>query len=86
MTDKSKKSYIQKLNDSLYSDKNVHIKRDLPNTKGPFTVELKVGDNVFYGSAHSIKAARHDAATKAIDFLLENRESLYGDCMKEGKT
>lgn len=51
--------------------------------KGPFIVKLEVGDDIFFGSGHSIQAARHDAASRAIDFLLENKDS-YGECTKEG--
>lgn len=85
VNDKSKKTYLQRLNDSLHSNKSIHVKKELPNNKGPFTVKLLVGDYIFYGNAHSIKAARHDAALKAIDFLVANKDSLAGECSKEGK-
>lgn len=61
------------------------MKKDLPNNKGPFTIKLQVGENIFYGNAHSIQAARHDAASKAVDFLLENKDSLNRECLKEGR-
>lgn len=84
ISDKSKKSYLQRLNDSLNSNESLRVRKDLPDTKGPFTIKLEVGENVFYGAAHSIQAARHDAASKAIDFLLENRDSLDMACLEEG--
>lgn len=73
------------MNESLQSNESIHIKKDLPDTKGPFTIKLQVGENVFYGAAHTIQGARHDAASKAIDFLLENRDSLDMACLEEGK-
>lgn len=85
MNEKSKKSYVQRLNDSLHSNKSIHMKKDLPNNKGPFTIKLQVGENVFFGSGNSIQSARHDAASKAIDFLLENKDNLAGHCSKEGR-
>lgn len=84
INDKSKKSYIERLNNSLHS--NNHFKKDLPNTKGPFHIKLQLGENVFYGSAHSIQAAKHNAASNAIDFLLENKDILETECLNEGKS
>lgn len=84
ISEKSKKSYLERLNDSLHSNRSIHVKKDLPNTKGPFSIKLQVGENVFYGSAHSIQAAKHEAASNAIEFLLENKDKLDGECLDEG--
>lgn len=83
--DKSKKSYLEKLNKSVHTDKSLHVKKDEPNTKGPFHIKLEVGENVFYGSAHSIQAAKHHAASNAIDYLFENKDKLFTECLDEGK-
>lgn len=78
-----KKSYFQKLNDSLNSS-SLHIKKDLPQDHGPFQIKVKVLDKLFYGFAHTIKAAKHDAASKALDYLIQNKDSLDTPCQKEG--
>lgn len=85
ISETSKKSYLQKLNDSLHSSKSFHVKKDLPDTKGPFSIKLYVDKNVFYGHAHSIQGAKHDAASKAIDFLLENNNILDKECWEKGR-
>nr|XP_023017888.1 interferon-inducible double-stranded RNA-dependent protein kinase activator A-like [Leptinotarsa decemlineata] len=84
VSENSKKSYVQKLNDSIYSNKNLRMKKDIENTKGPFKIKVQVGDQVFSGYAHSIQAARHHAASNALDFLIKNKDSLDLDCLKEG--
>lgn len=55
-----------------------------PQVSGPFKVRVKVGESVFEGMAHTIQAARHDAAAKAIRDM--EKRVLYKDnvCLNEG--
>jgi double-stranded RNA-binding protein Staufen len=54
-----------------------------PQVSGPFKVRVKVGESVFEGMAHTIQAARHDAAAKAIRDM--EKRVLYKDnvCLNE---
>ncbi|KAJ8922642.1 hypothetical protein NQ315_007674 [Exocentrus adspersus] len=77
-----KKSYLKKLNESMYSD--IAIRKEESQMTGPFNVAVEVGDEFFYGKSHTIQSARHEAASKAIDHLV--RVVRYGDsvCLQEG--
>ncbi|CAH1994516.1 unnamed protein product [Acanthoscelides obtectus] len=82
---RGKKTYFKKLNDSILDDEELHIRKDLPETSGPFHVKLEVGqDNVFYAVAQSIKVAKHEAAISALEFFIENKDKMDLHCLKEG--
>ncbi|CAH1107797.1 unnamed protein product [Psylliodes chrysocephalus] len=83
LTEKTK-SYVQKLNDSIYSDKKLHMKKDIDSTKGPFRIKLKFGEHVFYATSHSIQSGRHEVASLALEFLAINRDTLDFACLREG--
>ncbi|XP_050300272.1 double-stranded RNA-binding protein Staufen homolog 2-like [Anthonomus grandis grandis] len=75
------KSYLQKLNDTIHSNDTIHIRKDGSDSKGPFTVRVDVNGEKFFGEAHTIKNARHEAAVKALQSLKENQQNFK--CLKE---
>ncbi|CAG9859588.1 unnamed protein product [Phyllotreta striolata] len=83
LTEKSK-SYLQKLNESIYNDKKLHLKRDIESSNGPFRIKLEFGEHVFHATSHSIQSGRHEVAKLALDFLAKNKDSLDFPCLKEG--
>ncbi|KAG5891710.1 hypothetical protein JTB14_016093 [Gonioctena quinquepunctata] len=84
--EKVKRSYIQKLNDSIHADNSLRMRKDIDQIKGPFKVKVQVGEHIFFGHAHSIQAARHEAASNAVDFLIQNKDNLDLDCLNEGSS
>ncbi|XP_076274178.1 maternal effect protein staufen-like [Rhynchophorus ferrugineus] len=82
-----KKSYLQKLNDTVHSNDTVHVRRDDSDTKGPFKVRLNVNDVKFYGEAQTIKNARNEAAFKALNHINTNKEEFSceakGNCKEQ---
>ncbi|CAG9831020.1 unnamed protein product [Diabrotica balteata] len=83
MTDK-KKSYMQKLNASIYNDKKLRKKKDIDSTKGPFRLKLKFADYTFFTTSHSIQEGRHEVAAQALEYLVKNKDSLDIACLQEG--
>ncbi|XP_018565164.1 double-stranded RNA-binding protein Staufen homolog [Anoplophora glabripennis] len=81
VNEKPKKSYLQKLNDSIYSD--IHIRKDESQTKGPFKVGVEVGELFFYGTSNTIQSARHQAASNAIDYLIKEIQDGNLVCLQE---
>ncbi|XP_063916240.1 double-stranded RNA-binding protein Staufen homolog isoform X1 [Zophobas morio] len=75
------KSYYPKINSS--SDP-LRVPVEDPQLSGPFTVKVKVGELLSVkGVAHTVQAARHDAAFKALRKMEE--QALFRDnvCSKE---
>ncbi|VEN52854.1 unnamed protein product [Callosobruchus maculatus] len=82
---KTTKTYFKKLNDSILDEDEIHIQKDLPESKGPFHVKLEVGDgHIFYGVAQTIKEAKHKAAIRALEFFVENKDKMDLHCFKDG--
>lgn len=46
-------------------------------------MRVDVNGMKFYGEAHTIKSAKHEAATKALKSLKDNEVAFH--CLKEGK-
>ncbi|CAH1159742.1 unnamed protein product [Phaedon cochleariae] len=84
VNEKLKRPYTQKLNESIYNEKNLKMRKDIDQVKGPFNVKVQVGDLDFYGGAHTIQYAKHDAASKALDYFIQNKDNLDFHCLKEG--
>ncbi|KAJ8984459.1 hypothetical protein NQ317_012525 [Molorchus minor] len=78
-----KKSYLQKLNDSIYADNHLLLRKDESQSKGPFTVMVEVGDLSFYGISYTIQSARHEAASKAVNGLIKQIQDGSLACAKE---
>ncbi|XP_030759956.1 maternal effect protein staufen-like isoform X1 [Sitophilus oryzae] len=76
-----KKSYLQRLNDTVYSNGSIHIRKDTSDNKGPFTVQVMVNDVKFKGKAHTVQNAKHEAALNALKYLKENKDSF--SCLKD---
>uniref|UniRef100_A0A6P7GWD1 Double-stranded RNA-binding protein Staufen homolog 2-like n=1 Tax=Diabrotica virgifera virgifera TaxID=50390 RepID=A0A6P7GWD1_DIAVI len=83
MTDK-KKSYLQRLNASIYNDKKLRKKKEIESTKGPFRLKLKFADYTFFTTSHSIQGGRHEVAVQALEYLVKNKDSLDIACLQEG--
>ncbi|KAJ8949822.1 hypothetical protein NQ318_000520, partial [Aromia moschata] len=78
-----KKSYLEKLNESVYLDSEIHVKKDETQSKGPYKVMVEVGDVTFYGISYTIQSARHEAATKGVDYIIKQIQEGNLACIKE---
>ncbi|XP_048526627.1 maternal effect protein staufen-like isoform X2 [Dendroctonus ponderosae] len=76
-----KKSYLQKLNDTVHMNDTIHVRRDGGDTKGPFIMSVEVNGKYFFGKAHTLQNSKHEAAAKALKSLKEDEESFY--CHRE---
>lgn len=77
-----KKSYLQKLNESLHSNDTIRVRKDGSDAKGPFKVRVDVNGNKFIGESHTIQSAKHEAALKALKAIRNQEENFL--CLKEG--
>lgn len=46
----------------------------------PFTIRLRVGDREYPGVGHTVQAARHDAASKALDDIRQRETTDSQPC------
>ncbi|KAF7274933.1 hypothetical protein GWI33_012406 [Rhynchophorus ferrugineus] len=76
-----KKSYLHKLNDTVYFNDTLHVRRNDSDTKGPFKVHFNVNDVKFYGEAQTIKNARNEAALQALNYINKNKEEFSFEAM-----
>lgn len=52
--------------------------------KSPFNVEVDVDGQSFYSKSHSIQSAKHEAATKAINYLKQKGSDKSSVCTTKG--
>lgn len=82
-----RKSYITRLNNSIYHSQIKYHKINSTYTKKmvpPFTIIATVGDKSYSGIGHTIKDARHSAAEKALKNLKGISEDAIQQCFAEG--
>ncbi|CAG9764185.1 unnamed protein product [Ceutorhynchus assimilis] len=77
----SGKSYLQKLNETVHSNDTAHVRKDGGDPKGPFTIRVDVNGAQFYGEAHSIQNAKHEAALKALQALKDDKNAF--SCLEQ---
>ncbi|KAF7271510.1 hypothetical protein GWI33_015624 [Rhynchophorus ferrugineus] len=83
-----KKSYLKKVNGTVYSNDTLHVRRNDSDTKGTFKVHLNVNDVKFYGEAQTIKNAHNEAAMKALNYINKNKEfscEAMGNCKEQNQ-
>ncbi|KAL1509758.1 hypothetical protein ABEB36_004445 [Hypothenemus hampei] len=73
---KQRKSYLQKLNEILHMNDTIHVRKDGGDVKGPFTVSVDVDGERFFGKAHTIQNAKHEAAKEALKYLRDNGQTF----------
>lgn len=76
-----KKSYLQKLNETLYLNDSIHVRKDGGDITGPFTIKVDVSGNSFFGKAVTIQNAKHEAAQNALKSLKQNQDTFQ--CLNE---
>ncbi|KAF7274534.1 hypothetical protein GWI33_012815 [Rhynchophorus ferrugineus] len=76
-----KKSHLYKLNDRLYPNDTLYVRRNDSDMKRPFKVHFNVNDVKFYGEAQTIKNARNEAALKAVNYINKNKEEFSCEAM-----
>ncbi|CAH0561409.1 unnamed protein product [Brassicogethes aeneus] len=80
---KPKKSYIQKMNDTL-DDQHIKMAKSIDqHHKGPFTVVVTLGNEEFIGTAHTKQEAKHKAATTALESIKINNMHEESPCFKD---
>lgn len=76
-----KKSYLQKLNETLHLNNSIHVRKEGGDITGPFTIKVDVSGNSFFGKALTIQNAKHEAAQNALKSLKENQDTFQ--CLNE---
>ncbi|XP_060530382.1 maternal effect protein staufen-like [Cylas formicarius] len=83
---KQKRSYTQQLNDTIYLNDSIRIRKYEFETQGPFKVRVVVNGEKFIGEDYTIKNAKHKAAAKALQSLKDIKKQSDFVCLREDDT